>query len=121
MDRVKLPGSHLLALARLVVDPTSVTRVLVPLVADWQREWLTAPPGLARVGVRARGLAAFVASGTYCLVTSPAPRTMRRQAWSTLAVFAVLGILPQTFGLRYLPSTLTVWLVPALLVASRRQ
>ncbi len=95
-------------LARLIVEPAAVTRVLEPLVADWQREWLSAQTSAARGVVHVRGSVAFVASAAYCLATEKTPRDLHLRAWVTLSTFSRLGLLLLT-----IPFT---WAQPALLV-----
>lgn len=87
-----LPGTRLLAFARLMVEPSAVARVLEPLGADWQREWLVAPTSVARAIVRIRGLLAFISSSLYCLAIENVPPDMKRMVWSTLATFTALNL-----------------------------
>ncbi len=90
---MQLPGTRLLACARLLVDPAAVASVLEPLVADWQREWLVAATARRRTLVRVRGLIAFLASSAYCVATMPVPRDMRRTTCTMLLSFGALGVL----------------------------
>ncbi len=120
-----MPGTRLLAFARLWFSPVVVATVFEPLVADWQREWIESPtPKRARVA--ARGLASFVCAA---IVSSPrvlrtaAPatvtnRVVRRIASITL-ITAVIMTIPMSMQidnawsigllmLAILPSTMTV-------------
>jgi len=59
--RVRLPGTRLLAFACLWFDERTVSTVLEPLVADWQRQWDDATPAQRR-WINAKGFAAFTAT-----------------------------------------------------------
>ncbi len=61
------PGSRLLATSSRWFDSQTVGRTLEPLVADWQREWQSAPTSRRPI-IRLRGLAAFAVT---LIVLSP--------------------------------------------------
>lgn len=84
-----LPGTRLLAIARLVLEPETIARVLEPLVADWQREWLVADSMAERVSTRLRGTCAFTVSSFTCLTVAPGPGALYRTALGTYANFTV--------------------------------
>lgn len=75
------PGSRLLAFASNWFDQATVARVFTPLIADWQREWQSAPAS-RRATIRLRGLAAFavttIVSYPRVLATPPPTGVMRR-------------------------------------------
>jgi hypothetical protein len=111
---MKLPGTHLLAVARLVVDPAAVAHVLEPLVADWQREWLTAGSAWRAI-VRVRGVVAFVCSATYCCAIDTMPSDVRRRAWIALASFVGVSSLLLLVPYRLVPATAAAYLLPSTL------
>ncbi len=115
---MSLPGTRLLALARLVIDPVAIARVLEPLVADWQREWLASHTSSRRVIVRMRGYVAFVCSATYCIVVDEMPPDVRRHAWTTLSAFVGLGTLVLVIPYASAPAEVMVYLVPSTLALS---
>ncbi|MFM8534383.1 MAG: hypothetical protein ACKOEC_12495 [Acidimicrobiia bacterium] len=53
--------SRALAMASRWFDGATVDRVFAPLVADWQREWIEAPPS-RQLWILARGVIAFAAT-----------------------------------------------------------
>lgn len=114
-----LPGPRLLAFARLVIDPIAVERVLEPLVADWQREWLACDTTTRRALVRVRGCVAFICSAAYCCALDDMPRDVRWRAWMTLVTFATLGTLVLAIPMRaWAPRDLLLYLLPSTVTLS---
>lgn len=113
-----LPGTHLLTLSRRLIDPVAITRVLEPLVADWQREWLAADSWRRRASVRLRGSATFVGVALYCSLTEDVPRQLRRRSWTTMLNYAAFGVLAQSVVLLSVEPSLIGWWIPALLTLS---
>jgi hypothetical protein len=121
---VSLPGTRLLAFAPRWFDAATVSRVLEPLVADWQREWRDAPPS-HRTWIRMRGVVCFAIAMTAlaprALVLTPTPPAMLRRVVARLVIFLIAGSailsLPFLFELRRIaPGRLAVllfWLLPA--------
>lgn len=89
-----LPGTHLLAIARLWFDEATVSTVFEPLVADWQREYLGAPTPRARHVRYWCGAYSFAAAVARC-----APRVLFashsgpdiRTSVMAIAGFSMLG------------------------------
>jgi hypothetical protein len=118
------PGTRLLAFASRWFDAAVVARVLEPLVADWQREWIEAPPA-RRAWIRARGVICFAVAMTamapQTLLLTPTPPAMLRRIVARLVIFLIaastLLSLPLIFELRTVaPGRLVVlllWLLPA--------
>lgn len=86
-----MPGTRLLAFARRWFPPTTVSSVLEPLVADWQREWQDSSAS-RRTVVTTRGLTAFV-----CAAIVSLPRVLRTPAPSTITNRMVTRIAGVTF------------------------
>jgi hypothetical protein len=108
-----LPGTTMLNLARHVVDPPTVVRVLEPLVADWQREWLAAPTMTRRAVARVHGFAAFLTSSAYCLATDPVPRSVHQGTWTMMLSFTAVGTLLLT--LPFIEWVSSLWMLALLL------
>lgn len=113
-----LPGTRLLAVARLVIDPVAVQRVLEPLVADWQREWLATDTAMSCAIVRMRGCVAFICSAAYCCAIDDMPHDVRRPARVTLSAFIGLGLLLLIIPYASEGPDLIVYLLPANLTLS---
>lgn len=100
------PGARLLRLARRFVDPTAVTRVIEPALADLQHEWSAAAgaPVSARFAIRARAyVAAVLVVGRHMLVgtvreslTLP-PWPIVRQVLLSSLLFVVSSAAVQAF------------------------
>ena len=99
-----IPGLRVLAFARKWFDAATVSRVFEPLIADWQREWIDAPPS-RRAGIRARGVLAFVvatlSSMPRMLLLTPAPPSMARRVLSRIIIFTSIGTVVMTAPLVY--------------------
>lgn len=118
------PGTRLLAFASRWFDAATVSRVVEPLVADWQREWRDAPPS-HRTWIRMRGVVCFAIAMTAlaprALVLTPTPPAMLRRVVARLVIFLIASSailsLPFLFELRRIaPGRLAVvlfWLLPA--------
>lgn len=116
---MKLPGSQLLTLARTVIDPLAVERILEPLVADWQREWLAVTTTRSRAIVWVRGVSAFVWSTGYCFVLGSTPTSLSRTASITLVSLTVLTVaLDYASWISTLGAHGALWLVPGSIVMS---
>jgi hypothetical protein len=115
---MKLPGTRLLAIARFFIDASAIARVLEPLVADWQREWLASTTTSGRVVIRGRGCFAFICSATYCFSSDAMPRDIRWRAWMTLSAFVALGTLVLAVPILGLPSALMAYWLPSMLALS---
>lgn len=118
------PGTRLLAFASRWFDAAVVASVLEPLVADWQREWIEAPPA-RRAWIRARGVICFAVAMTamapQALLLTPTPPAMLRRIVARLVIFLIaastLLSLPLIFELRTVApgrlAVLLLWLLPA--------
>jgi hypothetical protein len=110
-----LPGTRLLAIARLLLDPQTIAQVLEPLVADWQREWIAADTTWRRILVRVPGCIALVWCAAYCFALESAPGDVRRRAWPTLLAFTLLGTIVLTLPIALARSTLIAYWLPSTL------
>jgi hypothetical protein len=122
----RLPGVRLLRVANDWFDAATVARVFEPLVADWQREYLSAPVGRARVTCRVRGAFAFCSTFVSLsprALASPLRIAVDGAAWLWLAVFSLLACVLQVPMFDW-PSNLiaqgclVVWLAPSFLAAA---
>lgn len=113
-----LPGTRLLGFARLIVEPDTVTRVLEPLVADAQREWLVADTRWRRVLVRVVCGAALGWSAAHCFALESTPSDVRRRAWATVFTFTLLGTLVLAMPLAWVPPDLMVYWLPSTLMVA---
>lgn len=91
------PGSRALGFASRWFDPAIVHRTFEPLVADWQREWLDAPPS-RRWFIRLRGfggLAVAMLVSSPAIIRTPVPPSvaMRVGARITIVVTAVSALI----------------------------
>ena len=117
-----LPGTCLLASARLWFPPAIVSSVFEPLVADWQREWQSAPRA-SRPLVRTRGTAAFFVTSLSLvprLVLAPLPAALTGRLSRHIALYCALSVVIQA-AVIYLtwrsaapPPSAWLFLVPAL-------
>lgn len=112
-----LPGTRLLASARLWFPPAFVSGVFEPLVADWQREWHAAPTN-KRPLVRLRGTAAFAITAlrlTPQMVITPLPALLSRRV--SARILAMAGAMAATnLAIAYsnwqqAPLPLSAWLL----------
>jgi hypothetical protein len=122
-----LPGTRLLAIARLWFDESSIRDVFEPLVADWQREYVEAPTRRARQAHYWCGAASFAITLSRC-----APRVLLRlhsgrdfrTALAAIAGFSLLGVALNVLlwdwpsNLTRYPSASWPFLAPAFIVGS---
>jgi len=101
-----VPGTRALAFVTRWFDPSTVSGVFEPLIADWQREWRDAA-GFARFGVRIRGgsalLLSMIAASPNVLFAPWPANTLRRvmtrvTIWTT--VVTALMLMPFVIDLK---------------------
>lgn len=102
--------SRALVFASRWFDEATVRRTFEPLIADWQREWLSAPPS-RRARISLRGAAAF-ACAVFVLspriLLTPTPRAVAQRVLTRIALFCL--IVGGLFSLPILRSPDTRWL-----------
>lgn len=123
-----MPGTRLLAFARRWFPPSTVSSVLEPLVADWQRQWSDATPA-QRQWVDLKGRAAFaitLATMTPRLILAPSsfsarPLVVAAGFWLLMSFVLLIPFMRQNGPLDLvwlvLPSCLTAMLPFAMLPA----
>jgi hypothetical protein len=123
-----LPGTSLLAFARLWFSPAIVASVFEPLVADWQRQWNDARPARRR-WINVKGVAAFAATAammTPRLALEPGsfqarPLVVAGSFWLANAVILMLPFIREDVPLwslwLLLPANLTLMLPFAVIPA----
>jgi len=103
-DPASLPGTSLLAFARLWFSPAIVATVFEPLVADWQGEAQAARTRASAHWINVRWRLAFLANGVTAaprLVAVPVPAGLLCDLALTALLFGALGfVLQQAFGRR---------------------
>ena len=95
-----LPGDFLHRIAKQSCSPTTCERVIEPLIADLQREWLSADRPARRAIARIRGYASFWQTLLLCgaratpqmLATWPLPIPMRTAVMVAFSVAVVIGV-----------------------------
>lgn len=100
--RGRLPGTRLLAFARLWFDERTLSSVFEPLVADWQGEAQAAPTLNSAHWINLRWRFAFLATGVMAiprLVAIPLPTGLLVDLALRASLFGTLGyFLQQAFG-----------------------
>lgn len=121
---MRLPGTRLLAIARLWLDEGAIDRVFTPLVADWQHQYLHARSGRGWARVYLSGLLAFTAAAVQlaprALLAWPPPgtrRTVTLAATGFAAVGVAINVALMPHGLNY-PGHSWLFILPAFLIAS---
>lgn len=114
-----MPGTRLLAVARLWFAPSIVSSVFEPLVADWQREWHEAPLQ-RRVWTNVSGRAAFVMAGVVLaprIAVTPVPWPLAVRLATRVAGFYAIALAITTAVMLGQGTPLSGWLAlaPALL------
>ena len=117
-----MPGTRLLAFARLWFSPTIVASVFEPLVADWQREWHDSPAP-RRPWVTARGMAAFVCAAIVSsphLLSTSAPWTVTNRMVTRIAGVTFIGsvILTIPFAIQAVTQGPSSWVLGLLILPS---
>lgn len=122
-----IPGLRLLAFAHRWFDAATVSRVLEPLIADWQREWIEASSA-QRPLIHVRGTIAFVVAALSLtprvLFLTPSPPSMVRRVLSRIIIFTSIGtvtlVAPMVYSLREAPwqtvVLLAIFLLPSVMV-----
>jgi hypothetical protein len=95
-----LPGDFLHRIAKRSCSTTTCERVIEPLIADLQREWLSAGRPARRAVARIRGYASFWQTLLLCsaratprmLATWPLPIAMRTAVMVAFCVAVVIGV-----------------------------
>jgi len=95
-----LPGDFLHRIAKRSCSVTTCERVIEPLIADLQREWLSADRPAKRALARIRGYASFWQTLLLCgaratprmLATWPLPIPMRTAVMVAFCVAVVIGV-----------------------------
>lgn len=122
-----LPGTLLHRVATRYCSPTTCERVIEPLIADLQREWLSADRPAQRVMARIRGYASFWQTFFLCgaratpriLTTRPLPIAVRTIILIAYCVAFVFGVgWFRTGRISWTESVKTPDLVPFWLVLS---
>lgn len=109
-----LPGTLLHRVATRYCSPTTCERVIEPLIADLQREWLAADSYTWRAAARLHGYAAFWQALFWC---GPSPRALRQSGRFLVIVPVFAGL---AYGLSWLETGRIVswsdaWRSPALM------
>ncbi|HEX6163629.1 MAG TPA: hypothetical protein VFZ31_09700 [Vicinamibacterales bacterium] len=84
--------SRALAFASRWFDDATVRHTLEPLIADWQREWHTAPPS-RRAWTSVRGAAAFACAVVVLsprILLTPTPRAIGSRVMTRIALFCLI-------------------------------
>ena len=98
-----------LAFASRWFDEATVRRTFEPLIADWQREWLNAPPS-HRAWVTIRGAAAFVSAVAMLsprILSTRTPGAIFHRVVTRIMLFCVL--IGGALGIPILRSPDTRW------------
>lgn len=114
-----VPGTRAFAFVARWFDPSTVSSVFEPLIADWQREWRDAA-GLARIGVRIRGGAALslsmIAASPNVLLAPWPVSTLRRVITRLMIWTSVITALTMAPFVIDLQSKIDLGVFPYLLV-----
>lgn len=115
--------SRALAFASRWFDPATVSRTFEPLIADWQREWLDAPPS-RRVLVQLKGFLGFVIAivvSSPGIVRTPVPAALSNRIATRITIVVaaatVVLLIPAAMSLRpYQPRALyLLFLLPSVI------
>lgn len=117
----RLPGGGWLRIAKRWFEPDTIARVIEPMVADWQREYLDAAP-VHRRWIAARGHAALLTTVLLTvpqLLIAPLPASLTIRMWFRVFMFCLVVIVIQS-GVYFLqprpmPAIGWFYLVPAML------